>query len=114
MSATTRDVMGSALWLDSRDENGAHRRNGPPNGVLELMAAIGTVDPVFYRRWILANGWAEAAGLGTTFVLGREAAPWLERATGAATVILGALAAVFLGLILEVLSWAWRKRPSFA
>ena len=78
------------------------------------MAAIGTDDAVFYRRWILANGWAEAAGLGTTFVLGREVAPSLERATRAATVILGAVVAVLLGLILEVLSWAWPKRPSFA
>jgi len=93
--------MGSALWLDSRDENGACRRNGPPNRILEQMEAIGTGDSVFYRRWILANGWAEAAGLGTTFVLGREVAPSLERATGAATVILGAVVAVLLGLILE-------------
>lgn len=23
----------------------------------------------FYRRWIVANGWAEAAGPGTTFIL---------------------------------------------
>jgi hypothetical protein len=65
------------------------------------MEPISADESAFYRRWILANGWAEAAGLGTTFVLGREVAPSLERATGAATVVLGALAAVFLGLILE-------------
>jgi len=55
------------------------------------MPAIGTEDPVFYRSWILANGWAEAAGLGTTMAVGREAAPWSERATDAPTVLLGAL-----------------------
>jgi hypothetical protein len=63
--------------------------------------APGTADPVFYRRWIIANGWSEAAGLGTTFVLGRALAPWMEHATGAVTVLLGALAAVLLGTLLE-------------
>lgn len=65
------------------------------------MPQLGTADPVFYRRWIIANGWSEAAGLGTTFVLGRALAPWLEHATGAVTVLLGALAAVLLGTLLE-------------
>jgi hypothetical protein len=27
-----------------------------------------------YRRWIVANGWSEAVGLGTTFLVGRAAA----------------------------------------
>jgi len=65
------------------------------------MPKLGTADPVFYRRWIVANGWSEAAGLGTTFVLGRALAPWLEHATGAVVVLLGALAAVLLGTLLE-------------
>jgi len=65
------------------------------------MPKLGTADPVFYRRWIVANGWAEAAGLGTTFVLGRALAPWLEHATGAVVVLLGVLAAVLLGTLLE-------------
>jgi hypothetical protein len=60
-----------------------------------------TTDPVFYRRWIIANGWAEAAGLGTTFVLGRALVPWLEHVTGTVAVLLGALAAVLLGTLLE-------------
>lgn len=65
------------------------------------MPKLGTADPVFYRRWIVANGWSEAAGLGTTFVLGRALAPWLEHATGAVVVLLGVLAAVLLGTLLE-------------
>lgn len=65
------------------------------------MPQLATADPAFYRRWILANGWAEAAGLGTTFVLGRALVPWLEHATGAVAVLLGALAAVLLGTLLE-------------
>lgn len=65
------------------------------------MPKLGTADPVFYRRWIIANGWSEAAGLGTTFVLGRALVPWLEHATGTVAVLLGALAAVLLGTLLE-------------
>jgi hypothetical protein len=65
------------------------------------MLQLGTLDPGFYRRWIIANGWSEAAGLGTTFVLGRALAPWLEHATGAVAVLLGAVAAVLLGTLLE-------------
>lgn len=55
----------------------------------------------FYRRWIVANGWAEALGLGTTFVLGRLAAPWLEASSGVAPVVLTAVLAVVLGVALE-------------
>lgn len=54
-----------------------------------------------YRRWIVANGLAEAAGLGTTFVLGLALAPSLARVTGVAAILGGALAAVALGTLLE-------------
>lgn len=54
-----------------------------------------------YRRWVLANGWAEAAGLGTTLVLGRAVAPLLERSTELAVVLLGAVLAIVLGVLLE-------------
>lgn len=58
-------------------------------------------DRLFYRRWIIANGWAEGAGLGTTLVLGWLAAPLLESAEGAPVIIGGALLAVILGTLLE-------------
>jgi hypothetical protein len=58
-------------------------------------------DTAFYRRWILANGLAEAAGLGTTFVAGRRVAPHLDRMTGVAAILGGALTAVLLGILLE-------------
>ncbi len=58
-------------------------------------------DSGFYRRWILANGQAEAAGLGTTFVAGRLVAPHLEQVTGVAAILGGALGAVLLGTLLE-------------
>jgi len=52
-----------------------------------------------YRRWILANAWAEAAGLGTTFVVGRAVAPLLDSSIGA--ILMGAGAAIVLGTLLE-------------
>lgn len=55
----------------------------------------------FYRRWVVANGWAEGTGLGTTFVIGLAAAPTLERMTGTGAVLAGALLAVLLGIVLE-------------
>ncbi|WP_375772557.1 hypothetical protein NR798_17255 [Archangium gephyra] len=58
-------------------------------------------DTAFYRRWIIANGQAEAAGLGTTFVAGRLVAPHLEQVTGVAAILGGALVAVLLGILLE-------------
>lgn len=58
-------------------------------------------DAEFYRRWILANCWSEAVGLGGTFVVGRLAAPLLDARPSAATVIGGALGAVVLGALLE-------------
>jgi hypothetical protein len=35
---------------------------------------------------MLSNGWSEAGGPGTLFVLGREAAPALEKANDARTI----------------------------
>jgi hypothetical protein len=55
----------------------------------------------FYRHWVLANGWSEAAGLGTTFVLGSVLAPAIADLRGVVPVVLGALAAVALGALLE-------------
>jgi hypothetical protein len=60
-----------------------------------------TRDATFYRRWIFANAWAEAAGLGTTFALGRLMGPLLERVTGTFAIIGTALIAVVLGTLLE-------------
>lgn len=57
--------------------------------------------PRFYPQWIAANGWAEAAGLGTTLLLGRAAAPLLEQDAGWGAIVLGAVAAVILGILLE-------------
>ena len=54
-----------------------------------------------YRQWIVANGWAEAAGLGTTFALGRLVAPLVDQQNRAVVVLAGAAAAVFLGILLE-------------
>lgn len=55
----------------------------------------------FYPQWIAANGWAEAAGLGTTLLLGRAAASALEQYAGWGTILIGAVAAVLLGILLE-------------
>lgn len=56
---------------------------------------------VFYQRWLTANALAEALGLGTTFALGNLLAPSLQHASDVPTVLLGALAAVVLGMLLE-------------
>jgi hypothetical protein len=58
-------------------------------------------DRGLYRRWIVANGWAEGAGLGTTFVIGMAAAPAFERMSGTAAVLGAAMLAVLLGTLLE-------------
>lgn len=50
------------------------------------MQPLGFQDRVFYPRWMLSNGWSEAGGPGTLFVLGREAAPALEKANDARTI----------------------------
>jgi len=55
----------------------------------------------FYQRWIVANGWAEALGLGSTFVLGRIAAPRLEGLSGVGPVLFTAALAIALGIVLE-------------
>lgn len=54
-----------------------------------------------YRNWIVANGLAEALGLGTTFVLGVTLAPLLEGAPSVPTVVGSIVAAVTLGTLLE-------------
>jgi hypothetical protein len=58
-------------------------------------------DAAFYRHWVLANGWAEAVGLGTTFALGRLLAPLLESVTGVAAIVGTAVIAIALGTLLE-------------
>lgn len=58
-------------------------------------------ERAFYRSWIVANGLAEAGGLGTTFVLGQAVAPIMEQMRGVTAILGGALAAVALGTLLE-------------
>jgi hypothetical protein len=60
-----------------------------------------TRDRPFYVRWIVANGWAESAGLGTTFVIGIGMAPYFDRHVGVTAILAGALLAVVLGTLLE-------------
>ncbi|MDH3457020.1 MAG: hypothetical protein OER90_09275 [Gemmatimonadota bacterium] len=60
-----------------------------------------SVDRTFYASWILANGWAEAVGLGTTLVLGWLIGPKIDQATGPVVIVLGAVTAVVLGTLLE-------------
>jgi hypothetical protein len=55
----------------------------------------------FYLRWIMANAWAEAVGLGTTLVLARMAAPMVERTTGVVSIVSGVAAAILVGTFLE-------------
>ena len=57
-------------------------------------------ERTFYRRWIVANGLAEAGGLGTTFELGQAVAPALEQIRGLTAILGSALAAVALGTLL--------------
>jgi hypothetical protein len=64
------------------------------------VSPAGEAARTLYRRWILANGWSEAVGLGTTFLVGRAVAPWLG-AFRPAGVLLSAVAAVVLGTLLE-------------
>jgi len=59
------------------------------------------VERAFYRRWVLANGAAEAVGLGSTFVLGVSLAPVLEGSPSTGMVLAGAAVAVVLGTVLE-------------
>jgi hypothetical protein len=70
----------------------------------------------FYLRWCAANGVAEAFGLGATLALGGLAARALEARPGPVAIVLGALAAVALGVLLEGVfvgvaqGWALRHR----
>lgn len=59
------------------------------------------IDARLYSHWILANGWAEAVGLGTTLVLAWLLAPAVDQTLSPVTVVLGALGAVALGALLE-------------
>ena len=72
----------------------------------------------FYGRWVAANGTAEAVGLGATLALGGLAARALERHPGPGAVLLGALAAVVCGIMLEGvlvgLAQAWALRTRIA
>ncbi len=54
----------------------------------------------FYWRWVWANCWSEAAGLGTTVLAAALLAPRVEGA-GAWTLVVGAMVAVVLGALLE-------------
>ena len=62
---------------------------------------MSTHNPVFYRQWILANGLSEAAGLGTTFLIGRALAPQLESVTETAAILGVATLAVVFGTAFE-------------
>lgn len=55
----------------------------------------------FYPRWIVANGAAEALGLGATFALGFGAAARLEATPGPAGILVGAALAVLFGILCE-------------
>lgn len=68
------------------------------NGVVAPMLPS---DRQFYRRWIVANFWAEGVGLGTTLVLAWTAAPSVDEVTSTFVIIVGALGAVALGTLLE-------------
>ena len=62
-----------------------------------------TTDSEFYRRWITANGWAEAGGLGGTLVIGYALASSLDRVAGTTAIAgqsqtnLNVIAAVVIG-----------------
>jgi hypothetical protein len=60
-----------------------------------------TTDRSFYAQWVVANGLAESAGLGTTFLLGATAAPFLVGRPTPTAVLAAAVLAVVLGMILE-------------
>jgi len=65
------------------------------------MMQLTTHDRAFYGRWILANGWSEAVGLGTTFGLGTLIGPQLDRIAGLAATLIAAAVAVLFGTLLE-------------
>ena len=59
------------------------------------------VERHLYRRWVIANGWAECAGLGTTLVIGTAVATRMGEETTVPVILAGAAAAVLLGILLE-------------
>jgi hypothetical protein len=56
---------------------------------------------LLFRRWVVANGWAETVGLGTTLVLAWTLAPWFGRDASATAIVAAAAAATLLGTLLE-------------
>jgi hypothetical protein len=54
-----------------------------------------------YGNWVLANTWSEALGLGGTFIIGMFLAPLLANSTSIGIILLGAFAAIVLGVLLE-------------
>jgi hypothetical protein len=65
------------------------------------MMQLTTHDRAFYGRWILANGWSEAMGLGTTFGLGTLIGSQLDRIAGLAAALIAVAVAVLFGTLLE-------------
>jgi hypothetical protein len=57
--------------------------------------------PAFYRRWVLANGWSELLGLGTTALLGWLATRFLTESPAPGLVLLGAAVMVAKGTLIE-------------
>jgi hypothetical protein len=55
----------------------------------------------FYLRWVLANGWSAAVGLGTTMVIGRFVVSRLPLPTGRVGLLIDVAAAIALGALLE-------------
>ena len=66
-----------------------------------------TPAAALYRRWVVANGLAEAVGLGGTFPLGRWLGPLAFDRPSARAVLAGAAAAVALGALLEGVLVGW-------
>ena len=58
-------------------------------------------DLRLYRRWVIANAWSEAVGLGTTFALGWTLAPAFDPAPSPGAAVGVAAAAVVVGTLLE-------------
>jgi hypothetical protein len=54
-----------------------------------------------YRRWIVANGWSEGLGLGTTFVIGGVLAPLFAGLASVTGIVAAAIAAIVMGVALE-------------
>src|SRR3990170_76933 len=74
----------------------------------QVVARTGAI----YGRWIAANGWSEALGLGTTLALGWRIAPSLERATGVLTVLAGRWPPCSWAWYWKAWWWVPRRAPS--